>query len=424
MPGSTDGSLVSSPSVTSGVSRRSLPRPAYAKNIELWTFQDVVNQVLDRYDLTFSSLEGRRSLRAVLDAYRDLPIAKDWKCLLRRSQVTTAASQTTGTVAYDHTGGTYERMVTLTGATFPSTSRYYRISVNGTPYKIEEYKSATVVTLTEDSNPGADVAAGTSYELYRTTYPLPADFRSLSNLLELTSIGVKPRYVPPGTILWLESDGVTSFDQPAAYTIRNSDDEYGVMVVEFGPPPSTSRTYDLAYKASPREMDTFGQSAEYSTGTVSVSGTTVTGSGTAFSDRMVGSVIRFTSGSTVPTGRVGSANDYAPYDEQRIVTAVTSSTELLIDSTLDGSYAAKKFSIGDPVDLEKSVLLTPFLRLAESNMARMSQHNDAGIAWASYRKSLIEAMEADSRYSPAMSGNLHTPWENRNYDLLTGSEGV
>lgn len=420
----TGGSDVSNV-FTEGVSRRSLPRPAYAKNIRLQTFQDAVDYLSNVFNFDQQSLEGRRMMIAVMDAYRDLPNAKDWSCMKRRGQVVTAASQSTGTIAYDHTGGTYERQVTLSGATFPTNARYYKLRIAGVPHKIEEYRSSTVVTLSEDSNPGSDVAASTSYEMFRSTYPLPPDFRSESCLLHLGELGWQPIRVSSADLVRLESSHVAAFDRPSAYSIRNSDDEYGVMVVEFGPPPSTQRVYDVLYKASPREIEAFGQDAEYSTGTVSVSGTTVTGSGTAFSQRMVGCVIRFTTSATVPTGSVGRANNYMPYEEQRIITSVSDATSLEIDTVVDGTYSDNKFSIGDPLDFDDRVLMTPFLKLAEAYMKRHGSSEGAEPAMAEYYRVLKEAMGADNRSSSPLSGVYRSPsLIGMNHNLLTGSEGV
>jgi hypothetical protein len=419
----TGGSPVSE-TFTSGDARRSLPRPAYAKNIDLWTFQDAVDHVQRAFNLEDRSLEKQRSMSVVMEAYRDIPSVNEWSYLVRRAQITTVASQSTGSISYDHTGGANERQVTLVGATFPTDVRYYKISIEGLPYKVEEFISNTVLTLSVDSSPQADIAAGTVYELYRSIYPMPPDFRRLDTLLELNDLGHQPRYVQPRELIALESEFVVAFDRPSAFTIRNSDDEYGVLVLEFGPPPSVSRTYDMVYRASPRTIRTFGQDAEYSTGTISVSGTDITGVSTVFSDRMVGSIMRFTEGATVPTGSIGRANDYAPYAEQRIITSVSGATTLSIDSVMDGTYATDVYSIGDPIDLEGQVMMTPFLMLAEAKMARISNKKDFRERMQNYREQVKEAMGEDNR-GVVLGGRLRgSTWYSRQYDLRTGSEGI
>ena len=62
----------------------------------------------------------RDCVRATLEAYRDLANCFNWSYLYTHSRVYTSGSfdgsQVGATIAYDLTGGQYERMVTLTGA--------------------------------------------------------------------------------------------------------------------------------------------------------------------------------------------------------------------------------------------------------------------------------------------------------------------
>jgi hypothetical protein len=72
----------------------------------------------------------------------------------------------TGTIAYDHTGGTFERMVTLTGGSFPTLlATNGAIQIAGTWYTIAAWVNGTTLQLNSGAgnNPGADVAGGTSY---------------------------------------------------------------------------------------------------------------------------------------------------------------------------------------------------------------------------------------------------------------------
>lgn len=405
------------------MTRRIWTRPEYNTESELWTFRDLYAYVANAFDsdhFSEGSIDSRRMIQACMDAYRELASQHDWSYLNRRSQVRIEAPQTTGTVTYDHTGGTYERELTLSGATFPSDARYYKVEIDDEVYEIAERKSSTVVTLREDTNPGADVA-GTSYKLFRQEYPAPADFRTGSQLWQLSDRFWNPKFVHPADLQAWDSNQVVSFDEPRVYTIRSSDDAYGQLVFEFAPVSDSARLFDFTYKAQPKTVKPFGQSTEYYDGTVSVSGTTVTGSGTAFSDRMVGSVIRFSSDDNVPSGRIGSSEDYVPYTEQAIVTAVASATSLTIDQALSGSYSDTGFTIGDPLDIEPHVMLEPLKLLAEANFMRLSNMKEYRERRGDYEMALRLAKSADSRaINPFRHGRPTGHWSERSHNLQLG----
>src|SRR5512146_3144750 len=67
-----------------------------------------------------ASASEREIRRAVHDALAEVASAHDWTFLYKHGRVNLHAPYETGTVAYDLTGGTYERQVTLTDGTWPA----------------------------------------------------------------------------------------------------------------------------------------------------------------------------------------------------------------------------------------------------------------------------------------------------------------
>ena len=130
------------------------------------TLSDVINHGFDYLGGNPSEQSRRDIVRAALEAYRDLANAFNWSYLYTHSRVYTSpafdGSQVGATIAYDLTGGQYERMVTLTGAVWPdwaAEGTYIRVgtqddliggaSTGFVAYRVRERKSATVLTLTE-----------------------------------------------------------------------------------------------------------------------------------------------------------------------------------------------------------------------------------------------------------------------------------
>jgi hypothetical protein len=153
----------------------------------------------------------------------------------------------------------------------------------------------------------------------------------------------------------------------------------------------------------------FGAAAEDTAGTVTVSGTAVTGASTAFTDTMVGCVFRPSSSASLPTGKTGRRTLDNPYPEQRLVVDVTDATHLTLSSSMTGTYGAgSKYSIGAPLDIEIDVMLDVFLRRAELQYAMLvAKSPEQERRLAAFTRALHLAMGADYREGP-IDGNQNT----------------
>lgn len=372
---------------------------------KVWTFQDLVDHVIDVVaarqadDRTY-----RRARSACLAAYRDLQNAHDWRYQARRINLQTVASYGTGTIVYDHTGGTNELEVTLSDGIWPSWADFGRIIIDGVTYSVDSRKSDTVVTLKSSSNPGADVAAGTSFTIYRGVYPLPVNFRRLHRLYDIEQDREIPIIDPDQhhrmNVSYYQTPGV-----PQYATIVNDGEYLGALSLSFLPPPSTIRQYEMRCELEPRAMDIY----KYATGTVTTdASTTVEGSGTAFTSAMEGSVLRLSSSVTVePTSVVGNlaAADNL-FAAQRIIMEVTDANTIVVDSAI-ATLSGVKFTISDPVDIHENSMFTALLRWAEWEFAAQTNRDPKDVDMREQRKNraLTMAMEADNR-SPYAAGTL------------------
>lgn len=352
------------------------------------TYSDVLEFLL-RLENSTDKRVTQMAKSAVLSAYQELPIAKRFKYYYARARVTTDASYSTGTVAYDHTGGANERQLTLSSGTWPTNAARGLVLIDGVEYRVATRVSDSIVTLSVNSNPGADVASGTSYTWWRDTYPMPIDFTGADAMLDHDDYW-SPVHASPGSVLNYRANNQTAY-RPIVKSFLSDPDYVGVMAVKFSPPPDAVYNYDFMYVRSPMPMRVH----EYSTGTVTVSSTTVTGSGTSWTSDMVGTVIRFPRSGVneIPTGLDG----LYPFAEQRIVTAVNSTTSLTIDSTLSGTYSAVKYRISDFIDLDYHVMREAFRKCAEYRFAENLSRTDQGTRYRSYEIALTRAKEADGK---------------------------
>jgi hypothetical protein len=139
--------------------------------IEMVTWKDLVDHTIDYLGATPSAEARRDGRRATLEALRDLASAGEWTYYYDRFRLDIVGPYLTGTLSYDHTGGAYERLLTLVGGTWPSWAALGSIVLDNIPYEVDRRIDDTRITLTENANPGAD-ATPAAWTLYRDTYPL------------------------------------------------------------------------------------------------------------------------------------------------------------------------------------------------------------------------------------------------------------
>lgn len=384
---------------------------------DLFTYEDAVSYLLNSEQFDRSTYAHRQALWAIQKAYRDFPNRHRWSYFQRRGQIHTVETQATGTVVYDQTGGTYERELTLSGATWPTVDdvRLYKIIIGQNTYEIEDVKSTTVLTLSALSNPGQDVAS-TSYTLFKSKFHLPVSFRKMASPLLDLGRSYALGHVEPDELLE-HLRGNWQPQEPNVYTIKNGGETYGGFLVEMAPPPNQSRTWDYIFEASPRPL----KIERYATGTVSTDGTTtVSGTGTSWTSKMVGSIIRFPASGTTPPGGIaggivnisGTDTELDPFDEQRVVVDVTATNSLTVDVAVS-TRTGVGYTISDPIDMEPGTMASAFLRLCEAEFARFAKmdRTERNERDRAAHHELILAMGADNRQRDlGMGGSDKSQW--------------
>jgi hypothetical protein len=380
--------------------------------VELWTFRDAVDYIADTLDVDLTGRQGRLARRCVEDAYREFTKLHQWSYYQASGFIETIEPISDGTIAYDHTGGSDERLLTLSDATWPADLRGYRILIDEKSYPIGESLSTTTAVLFESRNPGADIAAGTSYHLFKCEYELPSDFSQQGGLVELQSGWYPwPQYVPIQEGLeWLTADQYPQ-DSPELYTLHFSDHFLGETVLQLFPPPATVRRYDFSYRRIPASLQQFGTLTEYYEGTVTGSNGefTLTGAGTAWDSRMLGCVLRLPEATSIerPTGRIGSDESVNPFAFQAIVESVESATGITLDRALEADYTDTPYTVGSYLDLAADAMLNCFWRLSEYHYAmgatRLKKVVDE--RYDKFRMALSLAKEADVRQGPVPGGS-------------------
>jgi len=354
---------------------------------QIWTFCDAVDFLLDWQGQSRSNTSTVRNCRsAVIEALRNLynRCSSGWSIYKNRVNLTTVSPYSTGTVTYNAS----TRVVTLSGGSFPSWASIGRIrfGTSKAVYSVASRDSATQLTLTVNSAPAENVAAGSAYLLFQEMYPLPVDFRSAEGLVDTVytrSLDIRARL---DTAYELQ----ISPSEPLYAVIRGDQDYLGSLGIMFVPVPRDSRTYELQYSRQPRQLRYDRQL--YTGVSITTGTTTVTGSG--FTEGCVGSIIRFASDANPPTGIAGDN----PYFEQRVITAFTSSTSIEVDSTVSSTLTNVNAIISDPIDIEYGSMMGAFRAICKYEAASIgNRQKDLPMLEAQARDAVIKALEGDSR---------------------------
>ena len=339
---------------------------------DLFTYQDALEH-LEAHTLGGAMDAERRDFRsAVLGAYSDLASRYDWLYFHTEHDIRLEATYSTGTIAYDHTGGSNERQVTLSGGTWPTNAIEGRLKISDVRYPIASRVSSTVITLPTDINPGVDVAASTSYTWLRSSYTLPADFKDMDPPHTENSY-FNQRPVSLDSIMAFERHVRASSNPPRWYAIGPDPNLYGQMAMYVQYEPSTAEGLRFFYRRYPRRIKYSGTETAASAGTLaaaSAAQAVLTGNSTTFASDMVGSVIRIGTTATKPTGVRG----LNPFVEQRIIKSVDSATQVTLDANIENAVSnTTKYVVSDPLDL-RPTMIEPLLRGCEWKLS-LSRRN-------------------------------------------------
>ena len=343
--------------------------------------------------------------RAIQSAYRRIQRDHQWRFHLSNGSIRLQDAQTTGTIAYDDTGGSAcERQLTLSGSTWPSDVQDWAIQIDDIVCEVERRYSDTVVQLDQVMRPREDVSAGTSYTAYKRWYRFPNDFRSLIQPME-ESAGLRGKYIPPTKMeelsrWWFDTGDIYY------YTIRSAPGLYGARALFVHGASDEDETYDFLYRRWARPLRYHGESADDYAGTISVTAdsTTVSGDGTSFdTQRHAGSLLWIgDDASNVPTGWEGGSTSIEPYAEQRSIREVTDTSTLTLDAEATTTRSGVKYRITDPIDLDVAAI-DAFLVCCEAEFSRLAVLSGKSVARnirqdleKSYERALTEAKGADN----------------------------
>jgi hypothetical protein len=353
------------------------------------TYQDCVEHLITSSFGGPQDAEQRDIRTAVQRAYQELAWMRDWQYYHTHGRII-FQDDWIGTVTYN--SGT-RTLTKVTGDAFPLDATRFHVRIGDIVCKILTRVSDTALVLDATLKLSDDIDEAVAARLYRSVYPLPADFRNIDPPIDESS-WTGFQYVTQDHAMKMErADDIAG--PPAYWTVRKDPDSMGYAIQVLGYPIKVE-ALDFTYRRSPRLMRLSGHETAARAGTITVSGTSVTGSGTSFSSDMVGSVLRIGTAANHPDS-YGSMN---PYAAEARITAIANTSTATIDASL--SYSGVKYVVTDPVDMPTG-MHNAMLSACEYWLARI-RDKSPDKAFSMYQRDLRLAMENDD-VAPVMDAD-------------------
>lgn len=342
------------------------------------TAQDIVAYLLATTGGGAQDGEHAAVRQAVIHGVREVMQCKNWLWHTRTGSFTTEQIQTTGSITAgskvitvaDPTGFVPGRVVEVAAHYFPTPIRIASVSGNAVTVDVAASQTASGVTV-----------------MPQTYYDLPADLKDIDTLVTNT-VGTLHCYITPQEWQRLEIN-TRGAGEPYYYTLMRSDSNPDVWQVRFVGVPVNGTVVHYTYRVRPKPIKYMGYERITRQGTVQMTGSAVTGTGTAFPLDCAGAVIRF--GSLGMEAEAQGAT--IPYLLERDITAVASSTALTVDNAAPNLPANTKYAITDVIDASPT-MYTAILASCEMWYARIAG-KPADAAMAVFNRDLRIAMEND-----------------------------
>lgn len=352
------------------------------------TFRDLVEHVVDMAGGVTYDQHSTQIKRAVNEAVRDLFNIHQWRYAIRQHSVPLNAGQSSSTITYTHS----TRALDIAAGSWPTMTdaANWSVLIAGNVYRVQARTSSTSLTLHPVLNPGANIAAGTSYELFQNAYDLPDDFGGMHGFY--MNGAMASCYLEPHEFEYFEANGGTSAS-PFYWTVMASLRTPGKWALRLLGYPSTAKPIFFLYRQQATDLKWVGFETAVTAGTVSVTSgsATITGSSTAFTTAMEGRIIRLgdASGSNIPTNNDGQY----PYAEELRIKTVNSTTSATAYTNASQSLATCKYCISDLIDIVPPMINALIAGAVWKLQTKDAKERDA--KHQMYQQEVRRAMESD-----------------------------
>jgi len=343
-------------------------------------YQDIVEHLIAASYGGPQDAEQRDIRTAAQRAYREVATMRDWRFYHTHGRILFSPPWR-GFVTYDDGTNTITRS---SGDPFPLYAEGCSVRVLRTVAVVQKRVSGDELILDPVLRLPNLLLEPTPATMFQATYPLPDDFRNMDTPIDQFAWSYFV-YVTPDEAMKIET-AVDLQGPPHSWTVVKDPSGPGYAVKVLGYPQEVT-SLDFTYRRSPRPLRISGHEASSRQGTVSVAGKNVTGVGTAFTQAMVGSVLRLGTASAVPD----TLGSMTPYDAEQYIASVSSATSMTLVGPMTASGV--KYVVTDVADMPES-MHNAMLSCAEYWLARMRGQKEDKV-FSMYQRDMRIAMEND-----------------------------
>lgn len=380
-------------------------------SVEIYTLHDLVHRLTIRTQSDASVMNKALFVRAIQDAIRGLPGKHDWKYFQRQSRFRTSP-RIEATVSYDHTGGSVERLLTITDGVnvWPEDVGLGEVYIEDVeqPFRVLKRISDTEVQL-EPGGFSLDEDYTGAMKWGRKAY---AFNREVVKVLELKNITLdRPIAFMSSVDFQSAVDSHYGYGATEIATFQNHGSYFGSTDFVLAPMPTAENIIEVTAVVNPLIPKI--ESVRGTTGGVAAGSNTFTDLSGTFTDKLIGSVIRLSSDNTTPT-EFNSDN----YDFQAFVVSVTDANNLVLSESPTTSFSSVGYNISSPIDIEASVMLEYVEDEAFFQYAKNHDHTKLNENRVQASISMRLAMVRDNKVS--LNSDLWVPFNSTNWWLGGG----
>ncbi len=355
------------------------------------TVADLVNHIGVQVGQCLVTTALQKARLAVSNGWSRMMDMFRWRYYYRHAYLQMDVAQTTGSIQFVES----TRLVTLTGATWPTDVTSKHIRFDNAWYPIKTRTSSTVIELYPEKHPAQDIAAGTSYSLQKVLYPLPFEVGEIVQLIN----PAHTMALHHGSLIDVHvmSDTFGQTAQPTTFTLVADDRHPGRWCLWCPAIIVNATTLNYLYIARRNEKLVVSETR----GTVTISGGIATFSDAVVNDNFIGAVLRVSKNSLPPSSKYGrmdhDINDLNMDCNEVIIETVTSTTQCTVrDASLSAS--AKLYEVSSLIDVKEGSSMEVLLqRLVEDEwgVRPVANHMEGLTSQRKIREALQEAMSAD-----------------------------
>lgn len=372
---------------------------------EIFTLNDLVHRMTLRTSGKATEQHKALVTRAIQDAIRSLPAKHDWSFFRRQSRFTASPIQSNG-ITYDHSGGSVERLVTITSGNYwPQDAEYGQLRIGEQTFRILRRLSDTTVQLESDFSLRGDFTGTVSWE--RRAYRFSREITRIHYLHDITADRAVP-YLAPSDF---QESSYTEWGHGTrhVFTWQNHGGRFGSSEIILLPAPNTNNIFEVSATVNPHIpsiVSIASNDASVTQGTTSVSS-----AGSSFTSRLIGSVFRLSIDASPPVDFKSS-----DWEFQAFITDVPDSNTLTLSEVVPSTASGRGFVISSPVELEASVHLEYIEDEAYFQYCKNHDHRSLQQSSQVANSSLRAAMARDNK----VSLNSRMWVENSAYPWSTG----